>query len=424
MKSIQMIKEVINNNSLKPLLAKTFGNVDNYGVNYTLSENGEIKYINLKAHISDDISNNINMMSLARNLNKIYESCINTFLIDFEGPFTMKITSNCEYNDNSAELGNLSGSYDDDWCDFDESEYLGTSTITSGYQGFLIDISRYYDEFTLNISVSETDPPIQTNFDVDVNLEYNSDNEMGISVDYDKKRVSLLDKDIKLQLSGLIKELNKVIDTDLEELKIDAEEKSYANLITDLKKITNKSLTDKLFKNMNKDAIISDFDITVFVGEDKECKVRYFTEGYGFSWNNINWYKIPKCDVNIDIESQMLDRSDRNFWSRSFKNEMSYHSNEIICGKTNDYVEMLRGKFAEVLKSPENKDNLEEFSFSLTLNNGPVYEMKEVGSYVYGIGFAKKVIFVSRDKSLYDLDKLKKLLNKIIMDAHLEIDNG
>lgn len=424
MKSIQMIKEVINNNSLKSLLTKTFGNVDNYGVNYTLSENGEIKYINLKAHISDDISNNINMMNLARNLNKIYECCTDTLSIDFEGPFMMKITCNCEYDDNYVELENLSGSYDDDdWSEFDEAEYLGTSTITSGYQGFLIDISRYYDEFTLNISVSETDPPIQTNFDVDVNLEYNSDNEMGISVDYDKKRVSLLDKDIKLQLSGLIKELNKVIDTDLEELKIDAEEKSYANLITDLKKITNKSLIDKLFKNMNKDALISDFDVTVFVGEDKECKVRYFTEGYGFSWNNINWYEIPKCDVNIDIESQMLDRSDRNFWSRSFKNGISYHSNDIICGKTNDYVEMLRGKFAEVLKSPENKDNLEDFSFSLTLNNGPIYEMKEVGSYVYGIGFSKKVIFISRDKSLYDLDKLKKLLNNIIEDTYLEVDN-
>lgn len=425
MKSIQMIKEVINNNSLKSLLTNTFGEVNNYKVNYTLSENGEIKYINLEAHVIEDISHNVNMMNLARNLNKIYECCTDTLSIDFEGPFMMKITCNCEYDDNYVELENLSGSYDDDdWSEFDEAEYLGTSTITSGYQGFLIDISRYYDEFTLNISVSETDPPIQTNFDVDVNLEYNSDNEMDISVDYDKKRVSLLDKDTKLQLSNLIKELNKVIDTDLEEVKIDAEEKSYVNLMSDLKKIASKNFTDELFKDMNKDAIVTDFEVTVFVGEDRDCKVRYYTEGYGFSWNSLNWGCVPSDEVNIEVESQMLDRVDRNFWSRSFKNEISYHSNSIIRRKANDYVEMLRGKFTEVLKSPENKDNLENFSFSLTLNKGPIYEMKEVGSYVYGIGFGKKVIFISRDKDLYDLGKLNKLLDKIILDTHLGVNDG
>ncbi len=92
MKSIQMIKEVINNNSLKPLLTNTFGEVDNYKLNYTLSENGEIKYINLEAHVIDDISNNINMVKLSNNLILIYRHCLSTNLMDFEGPFKMKIT--------------------------------------------------------------------------------------------------------------------------------------------------------------------------------------------------------------------------------------------------------------------------------------------------------------------------------------------
>lgn len=420
MKSIQMIKGVINNNSLKPLLTNTFGEVDNYKINYTLSENGEIKYINLEVHVSDDISNNINMVKLSNNLILIYRHCLSTNLMDFEGPFKMKITCDCEYNDNYVELESLSGSYDDDdWCDFDESEYLGTVTITSGHQTFSIDMSRYYGEFTLEIDVLESDPPIQTNFNVDVNLEYNSEDEVNMTVEYNKKRVSLLDKDTKLQLSNLIKELNKVIDADLEEVKIDAEEKSYANLMTDLKKLTNKNFTDKLFEDMNKDAIVTDFDITVYIGEDRDCRVRYFTEGYGFNWNCLNWGSIPSDEINIDVESQMLDRVDRNFWSKSFKNEIAYHSNDIVCGKVNDYVEMLRGKFSEVLKSPENKNNLEDFSFSLTLNKGSIHKMKEVDQYVYGIGFSGEVIFVSRDKNFYDLDKLKNLLNEIITDLYI-----
>lgn len=419
MKSIQMIKEVINGDTLKPILTNTFGEIENYKINYTLGENGEIKYINLEAHVSDDISNNINMIKLSNNLILIYRHCLSTNLMDFEGPFKMKIICDCDYNDNYVDLNNLSGSCDDDdWCDFDESEYLGTGTITSGYQTFSIDMSRYYGEFTLEINVLESDPPIQTNFNVDINLEYNSNNELDISVEYDKKRVSLLDKDVKLQLSNLIKELNKSLNIELEEVKINAEEKSYSNLIADLKKITNKDFTDTLFKDMRKDATITDFEVTMFVGEDKDCRIRYFTEGYGFHWNYLNWDDVPE-DGNIDIESQMLDRSDRNFWSRSFKNEISYHSNDIVSGKVNDYTELLRGKFSEVLKSPENKNNLENFSFSLTLNKGSIHKMKEVGQYVYGLGFSDEVIFVSRDKGIYNLYKLKNLLNEIITDLYL-----
>ena len=90
-----------------------------------------------------------------------------------------------------------------------------------------------------------------------------------------------------------------------------------------------------------------------------------------------------------------------------------------MCIRDSDYVEMLRGKFSEVLKSPENKNNLEDFSFSLTLNKGSIHKMKEVDQYVYGIGFSGEVIFVSRDKNFYDLDKLKNLLNEIITDLYI-----
>lgn len=417
MRAINMIKEVVNNDYLKSILSETFGEIEDYRITYTLSEKGEIKYINLNINVKEDISNNINLIKLAKYLNDIYEYSTNILSSDYTGPFMMKINSECEYSGESVDLGNLSGSYDDDdWCDFDEPEYLGTNSIRSGYQTFLVDISRYYSKFILDISIEEADSPIESNISIDVILSYNKEDIRAIIVEYDKEKASILDKNIKLELANLIKELNKELNLNLDEIDIQAEDKSYTNLISDLQKVTDSKIVNKLFKNMKKFAKISDFEVTMFIGEDGDCKVRYFNEGYGFSWNHINREEMSD-NININIESQIFDKSDRNFWSRKFKNEISYHSNDIIDGKVNDYAELMRSKLVTALVTQDDKHKIPKTTFSVTLNKGFIQDIIELGQYIYGFNSLKEIIFVSRDINMYDLNKLKKIFNDLILDT-------
>lgn len=407
---LNKVKNFVENIDLKSFLEDIFGEVGFYYLDFVFDEMENTKSFHLKIFLNSKIKiENFNYIKFL-NHSKDFEKIISNFSDNDRYGEILIPKYNIEVHYSKDNTLNSDDFYDDAWDEYPFNIF--SSEVLNGIDSLYISAEEEKEEYILNIS-SEGNiyEDFNSFYDITGTLRFVNDSYQTISFYKEENLGKVIPKKAKILLADLSKKAEDLFGAVIPHEEVLASKNEYEEFLTNLKNYVNKDNIKNIFKDLLKNAFNYTISPYLVYNEQEGLEVRYYIEGYNFTWNSIN-REVLKDKGNINASSYMLDKSEMCYLNRS-----SYHRNEILSGVVNLYGDILLEILDECINFGEQMKYGRK-NFSICLDKGLIKEIVVVGDYSYFVNKNKEVIVSIKNKSLKNRDLFMKEVNSIILSLH------
>lgn len=404
------VKNFVENTDFKSFLDDIFGEVGFYYIDFVFDEMENTKSFYLKIFLNSKIKiENFNYIKFL-NHSKDFEKIISKFSHNDRYGEMLIPKYKIEVHYSKDNTLNSDDFYDDAWDEYPFNIF--SSEVLNGIYSLYISAEEEKEEYILNIaSEGNIYEDFNSFYDITGTLRFVNDRYQAISFYKEENLGKVIPKKTKILLADLSKKTEGLFGVVIPHEKVLASKNEYEEFLTNLKNYVNKDNIKNIFKDLLKNAFNYTISPYLVYNEQEGLEVRYYIEGYNFTWNSIN-REVLKDKGNINASSYMLDKSEMGYLNRD-----SYHRNEILSGIVNLYGDVLLETLDEYINFGEQMKYGRK-NFSICLDKGLIKDIVVVGDYSYFVNKNKEVIVSIKNKSLKDQNLFMKEVNSIILSLN------
>lgn len=403
---LNRVKTFVESTKFNNLLCDIFGNVGFYYINFVFDEVEQTKDVRIRVFLKDKKIGGFNLIEFLSKHEDLEKSILFFSNMRKYGEIILPSYS-LEVHYTKDNILNGEEYYEDDFWD-DYPRVIFQSDVDYGLRELTLKAEEEKEEDILYIHFKKGERNKENSFfEIEGNVRFIDGNYQPLSFNTRESLNTVIPRDSKILLANLSNKAYGLFGVEIPHENIVLLEDEFEDFLNNLRVYTNKDNVEETFKNLIKDSFKHSIKINLFYSDDVGLEIRYYIEGYGFNWNDIN-RKTLESKGKINSSSYMLDRCEMDYLNRSF-----YHTNNILSDRVNVFSDLLLKKLDSCINFEEQL-RFGRRHFSTSLNKGKIVNNRIVGDYLYFLNEAGDIVSTLKTKDIKDLDFYIEFVNSVI----------